>query len=114
MRRALGEFELLLLSAVVRLGEDAYGAAVAREIERRTGRETSHGAVYTGLDRLEAKRLVTSRIGEPTPERGGRRKRHFRIEPAGAEALAESLDAISSMARNLRPRLRNLLSPRGA
>lgn len=112
MPRALGEFELLL-SAVVRLGDGAYGAAVAREIDDRTGRETSPGAVYTGLDRLEAKGLVTSTVGEPTPERGGRRKRYFRVRPAGARALSESLQAIGNMSRNLTPKLRALLSTGG-
>ena len=63
MPRALGEFELLLLSAVLRLGDEAYGAQVVREIQRRTGRETSSGAVYTGLDRLEARGLLTSAVG---------------------------------------------------
>lgn len=114
MPRALGEFEVLLLSAVVRLGEEAYGAEVAREIQRRTGRDASPGAVYTGLERLEAKGLVTSAVGEPTPERGGRRKRHFMVRPAGARALSESLEAIGSMSHNLRPRLRELLSSGGA
>jgi len=94
MTRALGEFELLLLSAVLRLDDDAYGASVLREIEARTGREPAAGAVYTGLRRLEARGLLRSDIGEPTPERGGRRKRFFRLEPAGAEALASSLDSI--------------------
>lgn len=111
MARSLGEFEMLLLSAVVRLGADAYGAAVAREIERRTGREASPGAVYTGLERLEAKGLVTSTVGRPTPERGGRRKRHYTLRPDGARALAQALEAISDMSRNLRPKLRDLLSP---
>lgn len=110
MPRALGELELLLLSAVLRLDEEAYGAQVLREIEHRTGREMSPGAVYTGLERLEAKRLLTSAVGDPTPERGGRRRRYFRLEPAGAQALVASLDAISDMSRHLRPRLRALLS----
>ncbi len=114
MPRALGEFELLLLSAVLRLGDEAYGAQVVREIQRRTGRETSSGAVYTGLDRLEARGLLTSAVGEPTPERGGRRKRYFKLEAAGARALAASLDAISDMSRGLRPLLNELLSTGGA
>ena len=114
MRRLLGEFEISLLSAVVRLQDEAYGAEITREISRRTGRDVSPGAVYTGLDRLEGKGFVASRIGEPTPERGGRRKRYFSLRPAGARALVESLDAIGTLARDLRPQLRDLLAPRGA
>lgn len=113
MSRALGELEVLLLSAVLRLGDEAYGAQVTREIERRTGREPSPGAVYTGLERLEAKGLLTSAMGEPTPERGGRRKRYYSLEPDGAQALATSLDAISDISRNLRPMLRQLLATGG-
>jgi len=106
--RALGEFELLLLSAVLRLDDDAYGASVLREIEERAGREVSAGAVYTGLKRLEERGLVSSAVGEPTPERGGRRKRYFRMEPAGAEALATSLETIERMSEGLPARLEAL------
>ena len=101
MERALGEFELLLLAAVLRLGDNAYGAIVLREIELRTGREPIAGAVYTGLRRLEARGLLYSEIGEPTPERGGRRKRFFRLKPAGAAALASSLDSIRRISAGL-------------
>lgn len=101
MTRALGEFELLLLSAVLRLEEDAYGASVLREIEAQTAREPAAGAVYTGLRRLEARGLLRSEVGDPTPERGGRRKRFFRLEPAGAGALAASLDSIRRISAGL-------------
>lgn len=93
----LGEFELLVLAAPVRLGEDGYGAAVFRELEERSGRDVSMGAVYTTLYRLEAKSLVTSQLGAPTPERGGRAKRYFAIEPAGAEALHAAVGAIGAL-----------------
>lgn len=108
MTKALGEFEILLLLAVTRLGDEAYGAAVLREIERRTEREPSSGAVYTGLDRLESKGFLSSRVGDPTPERGGRRKRFYVLEPPGARALAESIQAIGAMARGVEPEVRAL------
>lgn len=83
----LGEFEQIVLLAVARLAGRGYGVTVRHEIEERTGREVSVGAVYATLDRLEEKGLLTSWEGEPSPVRGGRAKRHFRILPAGAEAL---------------------------
>jgi PadR family transcriptional regulator PadR len=98
MAEWLGEFEQVVLFAVAQV-DDAYGATIREEIERRTGRQVSAGAIYTTLDRLEARDLLTSWWGEPTPERGGKRKRHFRLEPAGREALARSWQAIRAMAR---------------
>ena len=97
----LGEFEQLVLLALVRLGDEAYGVAVHAEIARRTGRETSFGTVYTTLARLEEKGLITSRMGDPTPERGGRRKKYFLMLPAGLRALRASLHAIRTMMRGL-------------
>lgn len=94
----LGEFEQVVLFAVAQL-EDAYGVTVREEIVRRTGREVSAGAVYTTLERLEKRGLVSSWWGAPTPERGGKRKRHFQLRPAGREALARSWQAIRAMAR---------------
>jgi DNA-binding PadR family transcriptional regulator len=79
----LGGLELLVLLAVVRLGEDAYGVPVADEIEASCGRSMSVGSVYITLDRLERKRLVSSRLGEPTAERGGRAKTYFRVTANG-------------------------------
>ena len=84
----LGEFEQMTLLALLRLEPDAYGASIRREIEERAGRAVLLGAVYTTLDRMERKGLVSSWVGDPTPERGGRRKKFYRLEPAGAEALA--------------------------
>lgn len=100
----LGEFEQAVLFAVVQI-EGAYGAAIRQEIERRTGRRVTAGAVYTTLERLEARGLVNSSWGEPTPERGGKRKRHYRIRPAGREALSRSWQAMRAMARGAAPKL---------
>jgi PadR family transcriptional regulator PadR len=105
MQGSIGEFEQLILLALLRLGDTAYGVTIRREIESRTGRGISSGAVYTTLERLEAKGYVSSMIGEPTPERGGRRKKFYRLEPAGAKALGRSYDAVRRMARGLEPKL---------
>lgn len=102
-RHALGEFEQLLLLAVMRLGTDAYGIAMRREIEERTGRSVSPGAIYPTMDRLEEKGYVTSYLGDPTPERGGRSRRYFRLQPAGIEALRKAHAAFSSMWRGFEP-----------
>jgi DNA-binding PadR family transcriptional regulator len=104
----LGEFEQLVLLALVRLGPDAYGAAVRREIEVRAGREVAISAVYTTLERLEQKGLVRSRIGEPTGERGGRRRKHFDLLPPGARALRDAYKAFSGMTAGLERRLKSL------
>lgn len=106
MRTYLGEFEQLLLFALMELRDDAYGARVREAIEQRTGRSVSPGAVYTALDRLETRGLVSSTLGEPTAQRGGKRKRYYRIEPQGMELLRRSHDAITSMAKGLAPKLR--------
>jgi DNA-binding PadR family transcriptional regulator len=108
MRRYLGEFEQLLLFALVQLEGDGYGSEIRRVIEARTGRELSPGAIYTALDRLESRGLVSSILGEPTARRGGKRKRYYRIEPAGAELLRRSQEALARMARGLKPRLESL------
>lgn len=83
----LGEFEQVVLLAVARLEGDGYGVSIRREIERRTGRDVTVGSVYATLARLEEKGLLASEEGEPTPRRGGRARRHFRILPGGVEAL---------------------------
>jgi len=97
----IGEFEQLVLLALVQLGTDAYGLSVQREIAARTGREATFGTVYTTLARLEEKGLVESRLGEPTAERGGRRKKHYQINADGRRAIRQSLKAIRQMARGL-------------
>ena len=89
-RDVLGEFEQMVLLAVARLQGEGYGVSLRSEIEERTGRDVSVGSVYSTLDRLESKGLVSSREGDPTPVRGGRAKRLFRIQPAGERALAET------------------------
>jgi PadR family transcriptional regulator PadR len=93
----LGRFEELVLLALVRLRENAYGVTIRREIAERTGRDVSFGAVYTTLERLERKGYVSSRLGDSTPERGGRAKRYFRIEAPGIRALNETREAVASM-----------------
>lgn len=92
----LGEFEQVVLLAVARL-DDAYGVSVRREIERRTGRDVSVGSVYATLARLEEKGLVTSSEGQPTPRRGGRARRLFRILPDGARALRATRGMMDSL-----------------
>ena len=99
---SLGEFEQIVLVALLRLDPDAYGMAVRREIEERTGRRVSIGAVYATLERLEAKGYASSCAGEPTPERGGRAKRFFRIESDGQRALRDSQEAIRKMMAGLK------------
>jgi PadR family transcriptional regulator PadR len=97
----LGEFEYLLLSAAARLGEDAYGAAIRQEIEGATRRRCSIGALYTTLDRLEAKGLVKTRMGDPTPQRGGRPKRMVRVTAKGVQEAAAFYDAVSRSSRGV-------------
>jgi len=90
----LGEFEYLLLSASARLGEAAYGVAIREDIENATGRRCSVGALYTTLDRLEAKGLIRTWMGDPTPERGGRPKRRVRVTAQGRKQAAEFYNAV--------------------
>jgi PadR family transcriptional regulator len=97
----LGEFEQLVLIALLRLGRDAYGATVRREIEERAHRELSIAAVYTTLERLEQKGFVRSWIGEPTPQRGGRRRKHFELLPRGTHALKAAHQAYARMTAGL-------------
>ncbi len=86
----LGEFEQLVLLAVLRLRDDANGVSIAKTLETDAGRRVARGALYTTLDRLEDKGLVTSRFGDPSPQRGGRAKRYFEVTPAGVEAVARA------------------------
>lgn len=98
MPRGLGHFEQLILLALLDLAdEQAYGVPIRELIEQRTGRRVSPGAVYTALDRMQARGLITSRLGDPTAERGGRRKRLYRLEPAGSRLLAQSVSALQEM-----------------
>jgi PadR family transcriptional regulator, regulatory protein PadR len=86
----LGDMEHLVLLAILRLGADAYGIPILDEVRARSGRDVSRATVYVALKRLEQKALVASRLGESTPERGGRAKRYYRITPAGLKGLRES------------------------
>jgi PadR family transcriptional regulator PadR len=106
MGQTIGDFEQRILFALVRLGADAYGVTIRTEIEARTGRPVSAGALYTALNRLETRGLVASRLGEPTPERGGKRKRLYTIRPAGERALAEVYESLRLMASGLTTRLK--------
>jgi PadR family transcriptional regulator len=97
----LGEFEYLLLSAAARLGEGAYGAAIRREIEGATKLRCSIGALYTTLDRLEAKGLVRTWMGDPTPQRGGRPKRMVRVTGEGVREAKAFYRAVSRASRGV-------------
>jgi PadR family transcriptional regulator, regulatory protein PadR len=89
-RNYLGGFELMVMLALMRLGEDAYGVPISREIEERSGREVALGSVYATLERLEEKGFATSRFGDSTPERGGRAKRYFHITEKGLREVGEA------------------------
>jgi DNA-binding PadR family transcriptional regulator len=95
-RPRLNDFELMLLLATLRVDE-AYGVQIAREVEQTTGRRVLMGAAYTALDRLQARGLVASRLGEPTAERGGRAKRYFIVTPLGLEAVREARQALETL-----------------
>jgi DNA-binding PadR family transcriptional regulator len=100
-----GELELLVLLAVIRLGKNAYGLNVRRELCEASGRDVAIGAVYSALDRMERKGFVSSWLSEPTGERGGRSRRCFEVEPAGLDALERSLAAIDGLRRGSSRRL---------
>ena len=95
--RFLTDFELMILLAILRIGEDAYGVPIAKEIEERAGRTVLLGAIYAGLDRLEGKGLVTSFHGDPTAVRGGRAKRFFNVTPAGMKAVRQTQRALTRL-----------------
>lgn len=111
-RENLGEFEQLVLLAIVRLtgagAGDVYGVPIVDEIERRTKRSVARAAVYITLRRLEQKGLVESWMSEPTPERGGKARRCVKLTKVGLQALRESRAAIDQMWRGLDPRLEKL------
>ena len=97
----LGELELLVLLALVRLGNGAYGAAIRREIVERTGRDLAVSSVYVTLDRLREKKLVASYVGNPTRERGGRRRTHYLLDTAGQQALGRAYRTLGAMTEGL-------------
>jgi PadR family transcriptional regulator, regulatory protein PadR len=98
----LGEFELLVMLTVVRLGDEAYGVPISREIELRTGRSVAFGTVYATLERLQRKGLVRSSLGDATPERGGRAKRYFRATATGLRTVRETRQSLIGMWHGLR------------
>jgi PadR family transcriptional regulator, regulatory protein PadR len=102
-KESLGEFEQLVLLAILRLGDSAYAVSIRQEIEERTGRSVSRGAIYITLDRLEKKGYLTSRFADATAERGGRSKRYYEVRPVGARALRESWSAMRKMWEGLEP-----------
>ncbi len=107
-REWLGEFEQLVLLAIMHLGDEVYGVPIVDEIEARTGRSVSRAAVYVTLRRLEQKQLVESWMGDPTDERGGKARRCVRVTPAGHQALRDAREAIDHMWRGLHPRLKGV------
>jgi PadR family transcriptional regulator, regulatory protein PadR len=96
-RQLLTDFELMILLAILRVGDEAYGVQIAREIEATSGRRVLPGAAYTALDRLERNALVSSRTGDPTPQRGGRAKRFFRLTPRGLGAVKDTREALVAL-----------------
>jgi DNA-binding PadR family transcriptional regulator len=101
-RELLGPVELMALLAVMRLDEDAYGVTIAREISDATGKDVLLGSVYLTLDRLEKKGLLTSRLGEPTAERGGRAKRFFHVTAKGVREARETQRAFARLTKGIR------------
>lgn len=100
-RSQLGEFELIVLLALLRAGENAYGVPIAAVIEEITGREAGIGSVYAALERLQQKGMVSSSLGDPTPERGGRAKRYFRVTKAGLQQVRKTRKALVALWRGL-------------
>ena len=101
----LGELEQIVLLAVMRLGEGAYAVPILEQIEKQTGRRVARGALYTALDRLEAKGCLRSRLGEPLAERGGRARRYFTVTPMAVRALKESRLALMRLWDGIESRL---------
>lgn len=104
----VGEFEHLVLLALVRLGNGAYGAAIRREIRERTGRDASVGTVYMTLGRLEKKKMIVSYVGLPSTHRGGRRRKHYLIDGEGQKALGRAYRALMRMAEGIEAELARL------
>jgi PadR family transcriptional regulator, regulatory protein PadR len=100
-RGFLGEFELMILLAVLDLGDQAYGVPICRELERHRGRGVAVGSVYAALERMEAKGLVDSTLGNPTPERGGKAKRYFTVTRAGLRQVQQTRRVLSELWRRL-------------
>jgi DNA-binding PadR family transcriptional regulator len=101
-RGYLGDFELMVLLALMRLEGNAYGVPISQEIEQQSGREVALGTIYAALERLEDKGLVSSELGKPTPERGGRAKRYFRVTKRGLREVRQARRALINMWRGVR------------
>lgn len=97
----LGEFEYSVLLAVLHLDDDAYAVPIRELIEQKTSRAVARGALYTGLDRLESKGCLKSRMGDPSEERGGKARRYYTVTPAGLKAIRATHEAFSSLTRGL-------------
>jgi PadR family transcriptional regulator, regulatory protein PadR len=97
----LGEFELMILLTLIRLGDEAYGVPLARELSAIRGGDVSVGSVYAALDRLELKGLIASNLGDPSPERGGRAKRYFRVTEEGLHSVRETRKILSKLWKSL-------------
>jgi PadR family transcriptional regulator, regulatory protein PadR len=97
----LGEFEYAVLLSVLHLDDDAYAVPIRELIERRTGRPVARGALYTGLDRLEGKGCLKSRMGDPSEERGGKARRYYTVTAAGMKAIRATHDAFASLTKGL-------------
>jgi len=108
-REFLGSLELMVLLALVRLDENAYGVPISREIEEKSGREVAIASVYAVLERLEQRGFVKSEVGEPTPERGGRAKRYFRITAKGVREVKDTQRTLSELWKGL-PQLKGGLT----
>jgi PadR family transcriptional regulator, regulatory protein PadR len=96
-----GEFELIILLAILRLGDDAYGVTIGDELARETSRDVTMGAIYKTLGRLEDKGYVSAHLGDPTPQRGGRRKKIYRVEAAGTAVVRRSWADLRRLTRGL-------------
>ena len=104
----LGDFEQLVMLAVLRLDDEAYGTSIREELKVRAERDVSPGAIFTTLERLESRGLVSSRYGEPTAERGGRSKRFYKLTADGRRALTRALRTVRRMVQGLEPKLERL------
>lgn len=100
-RHYFGELELMILLSVLHLGDEAYGVPVVRDLEQRCGREVSLGSIYASLERLEARGMVASRLGDPVPERGGKARRYFRVTKAGMRQLGETRRVLAGLWQEL-------------
>lgn len=115
MAETLGAFEQAVLLSIVRLGDDAYGRAILQEVQERMKRGVAAGAVHATLNRLETKKLLSSRLEPGTPVRGGRARRYYNLQPQGLRALNDAWAAVDTMWRGLkRPLSRQLYKPLGA